>query len=138
MGLNRISLLLAAASLAVNASEKPRIHITESQSLQLSGDAALGETRGSLSVTGGTSPQNVEVMKMFLRRCPGVTVTANREKADYLVRLDHEGLNPTMLFVRGNKLAIFNTDGDLIHSTSTRLLKNAVDSGCAAIATRSK
>jgi hypothetical protein len=82
---------------------------------------------------GGTSPQNVEVMKTFLARCPGVTITANRQKADYIVRLDHEGANPTMLFVRGNKVAVFTPDGDLLYSNSTRLLKNAVDGACKAV-----
>ena len=134
MRIGSIHVLLAAASmLPCGAVEKPRLFITESQALQLSGDAALGDSKGSLSLMGGTSPQNVEVMKTFLQRCPGVTITANREKADYIVRLDHEGANPTMLFVRGNKVAVFTPDGDLLYSNSTRLLKNAVDGACSAV-----
>jgi hypothetical protein len=113
--------------------EKPRVFITESQALQLSGGAAAGDAKGSLLVTGGTSPQNVEVMKSFTQLCPGVVVTANREKADYVVRLDHEDSNPTTLFVKGNKVAVFNKDRDLVYSGSTRLLGNAVKAACAAI-----
>lgn len=101
---------------------------------QLSGAAALGDVKGGLSVAGGTSPQNVEVMKTFLRRCPTVLVTGNREKADFVVRLDHEEPNPTTLFVRGNKVAVFNRNDDLIYSTSTRTLTSAVKSACEAIA----
>ena len=118
---------------SVAAAEKPRVFITESQSMQLSGDAALGEAKGSLAFTGGTSPQNVEVMKTFIQRCPEVIVTSNRDKADYIVRLDREEPNPTTPFVRGNKVAIFNKDEDLIYGHSTRLLGNAVKGACAAI-----
>ncbi len=128
-----LALVIAAVSLGSVTVEKPRVFITESQSLQLSGKAGVGDAKGGVSVVGGTSPQNVEVMKMFLQRCPGVAVTANRSKADYLVRLDHEEPNPTTLFVHGNKLAVFNNNDDLIYSSSTRLLSSAVKSACEVI-----
>jgi len=131
--LNWSALVVFAISLAGAAADKPRVFITESQSLQLSGDASLGAAKGSLLVTGGTSPQNIEVMKTFLQRCPGIIVTAKREKADYIVRFDHEEASPITLFVRGNKVAVFNKDHDLIYSGSTRFLSNAVKGACAAI-----
>ena len=118
------------------AVEKPRVFITESQAVQLAGAAELGETKGALSLTGGTSPANIEVMKTFLQRCPGVVVTANREKADYVVRLDHEAVSPTTPFVRGNKVAVFDKNDELIYSNTTKLLGNAVKDACAAITTR--
>jgi hypothetical protein len=131
-------LVIAAALLGGVATEKPRIFVTESQSLQLSGEAALGDAQGGLSVAGGTSPQNIEVMKTFLRRCPAVLVTGNREKADFVVRLDHQEPNPTTPFVRANKVAVFNKDDDLIYGTSTRTLTSAVKGACEAIASGSR
>jgi hypothetical protein len=131
-------LVIATALLGGAVTERPRIFITGSQSLQLSGQAALGDAKGDLAVAGGTSPQNIEVMKTFLRRCPAVLVTGNREKADFVVRLDHQEPNPTTLFVRGNKVAVFNKDDDLIYSTSTRTLATAVKSACEAITTDSR
>jgi hypothetical protein len=131
-------LVIAATLLGGVVTEKPRIFVTESQSLQLSGEAALGDAKGSLSLAGGTSPQNVEVMKTFLRRCPAVLVTGNREKADFVVRLDHQEPNPTTPFVRANKVAVFNKDDDLIYGTSTRTLTSAVKGACEAIASGSR
>jgi hypothetical protein len=125
--------VITAALLGGVATEKPRIFITESQALQVSGNAALGNAKGGVSVAGGTSPQNVEVMKTFQRRCPAVLITGNKEKADFVVRLDHEEPNPTTLFVHGNKVAVFNKDDDLIYSSSTRILRTAVNGACAAI-----
>jgi hypothetical protein len=124
---------LVAAAFQAGAADKPRVYVTESQALQVAGDGSVGDAKGSLLVSGGTSPQNVEVMRQFRLRCPEVVVTANREKADFLVRLDHEGPNPTTPFVRGNKVAIFDKNEDLVYSHSTRLLGNAVKGACAAI-----
>ncbi len=115
------------------AAEKPRVFITESTAAQASGDVADGNAKSSLAFTGGTSPQNVEVIKAFARYCPAVVVTANREKAEYLVQLDHEAINPTTPFVHGNKVAVFNKKEDLIYSNSTRILSSAVRDACSAI-----
>ncbi len=70
-------------------------------------------------------------MKTFAERCPQVTVTINREKADYIVILEHEGGKD--LILRDNKFAIFNKDGDMIESGSTRSLGNAVKDACSTI-----
>ncbi|MFN7992307.1 MAG: hypothetical protein U0Q18_01815 [Bryobacteraceae bacterium] len=128
-----LALAIAGLSLAASPAEKARVFITESHALQLSSDAAAGAAAGALSVTGGQSPENVEVMKAFLQKCPEVLVTSSREKADYLIRFDHEAINPTTPFVRGNKVAIFDKNEDLIYSDSTRLLANAVKGACSAI-----
>ena len=128
------ALVAVAIPAGAPATEKPRVFITESQALQLSGDAAAGETKDSVTLTGSTSPQNTEVMKAFTQRCPDVVVTASREKADYVIRFDHEAAGPTTPFVHGNKVAVFNKSEDLIYSGSTRMLSNAVKGACAAIA----
>ncbi len=112
---------------------KPRVFITESTSPQISGDATVGDAKGALAFTGGTSPQNIEVMKAFSQHCPGVIVTADRDKAQYIVRLDHDAINPTTPFVHGNKVAVFDKNEDLMYSNTTRLLSSAVKSACAAI-----
>jgi len=116
------------------AADKPRIYVTESQAAHLTGDAASGELKGSLKFTGGTSPQNIEVMRTFADRCPSVIVTSDREKADFTVRLDHEAPSPVTPFTRGNKVAVFNKNSDLIYSSSTRVLNSAVKGACTAIA----
>ncbi len=129
------ALLTTALPGTLAAAEKPRVFITESTALQVSGDASVAEMKGSLALTGGASPQNVEVMKAFAEHCPAVIVTANREKAEYLVRLDHEAINPTTPFTHGNKVAVFDRNGDLLYSHSSRLLGSAVKGACAAITT---
>jgi hypothetical protein len=135
----RVSAVVALSiPLATAQAEKPRIYLTESSVLQVSGDALVGETKGSLSVSGGSSPQTVEVMKQFLRRCPQVSITGNQDKADYLVRFDHEEASPVTPFVRGNKVAILDKQQDLVFSGSTRFLANAVKDACSAIIQHSR
>jgi|RhiMetdeSRZDD1v2_1073273.scaffolds.fasta_scaffold4271901_1 hypothetical protein len=72
----------------------------------------------------------LDVTKTFRERCP-LTVTANRDNADFIVLLDHEGGKG--LARKHNKVAVFKKDGDAIHSGSTRSLGNAVKDACAAI-----
>ena len=127
------AVLTFAISALAGSVQKPRVFVTETTAPQVSGDAALGDAKGSLAFTGGTSPQNVEVMKAFVRYCPAVVVTGNREKADYLVQLDHDAINPTTPFVHGNKVAVFDKDEDLIYSNATRVLSSAVKGACTAI-----
>jgi hypothetical protein len=134
----RMTVTALAMSMVLAAATRPRVFITESPSPQVSGDGSVGEIRGSVAFTGGTSPQNVEVMKAFSRSCREAIVTANRDKADYVVRLDHEAINPTTPFVHGNKVAVFNKDEDLIYSNSSRLLSSAVRAACTVITNRSK
>jgi hypothetical protein len=135
--LSLTALAIAGMSIAA-AADKPRIFITESQTLQVSGDATAGDVKGALSLIGGSSPQSLDVIKNFAERCPALVVTGNREKADYIVRLDHEGVNPTTPFVHGNKVAVFNKSDDLIYSNSTRILSSAVKGACSAILGQSR
>ncbi len=134
----RMTVTTLAMSTILAAATRPRVFITESPSAQVSGDGSVGEVRGSVAFTSGTNPQNIEVMKAFSRTCRNAIVTANRDKADYVVRLDHEAINPTTPFVHGNKVAVFNKDEDLIYSNSSRLLSSAVRDACTAITDRSK
>ena len=107
---------------------KPRVFITESGAIQISSKAIV--------LSGPVSSENIEVMKAFLRYCPGVTVTAERERADFVVRLDREAPSPVTPFVRGNKVAVFNRDADLVYSHSSRLLAPAVKGACGAVTSR--
>ncbi len=127
------ALVIATISAWASATQKPRVFITETTAAQASGDAAVGDAKGAVAFAGGTSPQNVEVIKAFERYCPAVVVTANREKAEYLVQFDHEAINPTTPFVHGNKVAVFDKNEDLMYSNSTRILSTAVKGACAAM-----
>jgi hypothetical protein len=112
-------------------SHKPRVYISDSQSWETSG--GFGGTNDAIggASSGGARPQTAEIIKTFGERCPQVTPNNLREKADYVVLLDHEG--GKSLILRDNKVVVFNHDGDSIISKSTRSLGNAVQEACAAI-----
>jgi hypothetical protein len=82
-------------------------------------------------MSGGARPQTVEVMKTLQERCPEVTVTSRPSNADFLVSFNHEGGKGYLR--RDNKIAVFNKDGDLIYSASTRALGSAVKDACQVI-----
>lgn len=124
-----------AVGVAAVAQEKPRVFIIESDSWETKGGIAGGGSQGNGGIagtsSGGARPQTAEIMKTFYERCPGVVVTINRDRADYVVMLQHEGGKD--LIRRDNKVAVFNKDGDMILSGSTRSLGNAVKDACARI-----
>jgi hypothetical protein len=124
-------LLLGSGSLIAQEVTKPRVYISDSQSWQTSGGfGGSGGGFGGIS-SGGARPQTAEIIKTFNEKCSSCTVTANKDKADYAVILEHEGGKDP--FSRDNKFALFNKDGDVIKSGSTRSLGNAVKEVCRVI-----
>lgn len=129
-----ICCLLLLCCLPLSAQEqsnKPRVFITDSQSWEIGGGTAGVDGTFGGAASGGARPQTAEVIKTFGERCSQVTINNIKEKADYVVLLDHEGGKSPIL--RDNKLAVFNRDGDSIVSKSTRSLGNAVKDACDAI-----
>ena len=114
------------------AADKPRVYITDSKSWEISG--GIGGTSDAIggATKGGDRPQTAEIIKTFNERCSNVIVNNRKEKADYVILLDHEGGKDSIS--RDNKVVVFNKDGDSIMSHSTRMLGNAVKDACAAIA----
>jgi len=60
-----------------------------------------------------------------------LTVTIRKEKANYVILLDHEGGKGIVR--KDNKVAVFNEEGDAIFSGSTRSLGNSIKDVCKAI-----
>ena len=110
---------------------KPRVYIEQSDSWEVTG--RLGGTDGAIGggSRGGARPQTAEVIKTFGKRCPFVIVTMRKDRADYVVLLQHEGGKDVIS--KDNKFAVFDNEGDAIASGSTRNLGNAVKDACAAI-----
>ena len=113
------------------AQEKVRVFITDSKSWEVSGGFGAGGGAGAGGGSGGARPQTAEIIKTFGEKCPDLTVTMKQERADYIVLLDHEGGKG---FARkDNKVAVFDKEGDSIHSSSTRTVGGAVENACEAI-----
>ena len=113
------------------AADRARVYITDSKSWEVK--AAAGGTVDGFGGAGGGGdrPQTAEIIKTFNERCPQVIINNNKDKADYIVLLDHEGGKDVVS--RDNKVVVFNRDGDAIMSKSTRLLGNAVKEACLVI-----
>lgn len=130
--------LTALAGLTFAQTNKPRVFITDSQSWETSGSIAGGAGGGAGGIigsgSGGARPQTAEIMKTFGERCPRTIVTINRERADFVVILEHEGGKD--VYRKDNKVVVFDKDGDMIYSGSTRTLGNAVKDACEVVTGR--
>lgn len=121
-----------------NNNNSPRVYIEESDSWEVESDPIFGGvdkkgrvTIGGGAAKGGAKPRTAETIKRFSQQCKGVIVTMYKEKADFVVMLEHEGGKD--LFNKDNKLAVFNKEGDLIVSGSFSRPRKAVDVACNAI-----
>ncbi len=113
------------------AGDTPHVFITDSQSWEMGGGSAGVDGTFGGTASGGARPQTAEIIKTFTQRCPNVMITNRRDKADYVVELDHEGGKSLS---RDNKIAVFNVaSGDLVYTGSTRSLGNAVKDACPKI-----
>ena len=126
-------LLVGLLQIALSAQEdsKPRVYIEQSDSWEVSAGVSGAGDVLSGGAQGGARPQTAEVIKTFRKRCPGVVVTMIKDRADYVLLLQHEGGKNG--FGRDNKFAVFDDEGDAIASGSTRILGNAVKDACVAI-----
>ena len=131
LNLSVIAFLLGSGSLTAQEVTKPRVYVSDSQSWQTSGGFGGNRDGFGGASSGGARPQTAEIIKTFNEKCPSCIVTANKDKADYAVILEHEGGKEP--FSRDNKFALFNRDGDVIKSGSTRSLGNAVKEACRVI-----
>lgn len=121
------------ASPADSPGDKPRVFVTDSQSWEVEGSA--GGTAGTFGAHshGGARPQTAEIIKTFGEKCPNVVVNNIREKAAYIVVLDHEGGKGGLR--HKNKVAVFDAQtGDSIVSKSTLSLGGSVEEACRSIA----
>lgn len=129
MGIFFIGTSLVAQTNSVD--DKPRVFITDSQSWEIMGGGGGTSEGFGGSTRGGARPQTAEIIKTFGERCPQVTINNKKDRADYVVLLDHEGGKGFIR--RDNKVAVFDKNGDSIVSHSTALLGNAVKDACEAI-----
>ena len=134
-------LMLAAVLVAMpvlwpqpgSANGQTRMFVTESTSWSVSGEDVTHDGTGGGSLQGGAKPQTAEIMKTISKRreCKGIVVTINRERADYILILERVGGRD--LISKDNKMALFDREGDMVASSSTRSLGNAVKDACVAI-----
>lgn len=129
----RIIILAMSLSMLVLGQDKAkiRVFVDESDSWEMTGNTAgIDDVLGG-EIRGGARPQTAEIVKTFHTRCPGLIITSKKERADYVVLLQHEGGKD--LVRRDNKFVVYNREGDAIKSGSTRSLGNAVKDACQAI-----
>jgi hypothetical protein len=126
-----VSCFLLVSFSASLAAERPRVYVSDSKSWEMK--AGVGGSSGGFGGAGGGGdrPQTAEIIKTFNDRCPNVIINNSKDKADYVVLLDHEGGKDAVS--RDNKVVVFNRDGDAIMSKSTRMLGNAVKDACEVI-----
>jgi hypothetical protein len=93
----------------------------------------------------GRFPTISPLIQGFVKQCPGIIVTQNKDNADYVVLF--EGNHPkkaeastaglvglvVLLSAKYEQIAVFRGNGDILFTGNTRHLKNAVKDACSAV-----
>lgn len=127
-----------AFAVNIAGGDLPRVYIEASDSWEVESDPIFSSTnkKGRTTVSGGAvhggaKPRTAETIKRFGQQCKNVIVTMYKEKADFVVLLEHEGGKD--LLNKDNKLAVFDREGDLVTSGAFSRPRKAVDVACEAI-----
>ena len=126
-----VSLLVLSIALPAPAADAPRIFVTDTNSVQVSADQQIGQSL--VEANEGVSSLNLVIVSRFVELCPNVRGTGDPNKADYIVLVRRAGPRPYSPFVKGNHIAIFDPEEDLIYTTSASYVKKAVRNACGAL-----
>ena len=133
-----LAMIFIGTIVAQQENKPVRVYIEETESWEVKSDPIFSSTdkKGRTTINGGgtrggAKPRTAETIKRFNQQCKGVIVTIYKDKADFVVLLEHEGGKD--LFNKDNKLAVFNKEGDLIASGSFSRPRKAVETACNAI-----
>jgi len=130
---SRLVFPVLALALGAQPLAKTFVFFAGSEPERISGETTLGTSRGALELTRSTPSFDIESMRTFARECPNVGITTRRDKADVIIHVEREEPSPMTPFVKGNKIAVFNLNDELVYATRARLLSNASKDACRAI-----
>jgi hypothetical protein len=74
-----------------------------------------------------------EVVKTVGERCPNVTVTMDKERAFFVLSIEHEEAAMKGLARRRNHITVVNREGDVVFSKNDRELGNAIKDACSSM-----
>jgi hypothetical protein len=120
-------ILVAALGLSAFAQTpaKPRVFITNSYFWEmLCNLGAVGDI-GAVSRRRESTLEISRIVSSFHEKCPGFTVTAKKERADYVLVV--EGDNSRQSYV------VLNKEGDTVGSGSTTFIGTAVKEACKVL-----
>jgi hypothetical protein len=126
-----VSIVILGSVVYGQSGRKPRVFVTDSNTWEMMGGFTANRNYAQGHVAGGARPQTAEIIKTLGERCPDFIVTINKDRADYILILEHEGGKSVVR--KDNKFALFNKDGDAITSGSTRSLGNSVKDVCSTL-----
>ena len=117
---------------------KIRVFVDANSSTEFAGNGSahrglFGGVSTHFSGTQYEHSQVPEVIKTLRERCPDVTVTMERDKAFFLVLIEHESAVQKGLGRRRNHVTVVNRDGDVVFSKNDRELGNAVKDACPSM-----
>jgi len=123
---------------AVTSPGKPRVFVAGRGTLntttnaESSGDHWFRQSHAA--TTNDAHDESMEVMKDLQKECPGVMMTLDQSKADYVVMLNRESKRKELGALKHNsQMLVANSAGDVLGANNTRTVNNASKNACSLI-----
>jgi hypothetical protein len=117
---------------------KPRVFVAGRGTLntttnaESSGDHSFRQFHAA--TTHDAHDESMEVMKDLQKECPGVMMTLDQSKADYVVMLNRESKRKELGALKHNsQMLVANSAGDVLGANNTRTVNNASKNACSLI-----
>ena len=128
-----LALALLALAQKPQVQDRPRVYLTDRDSWKESGWIVASNRHASGAVSGRIVREHIESVKTFNRACPDVTITENKEKADFALVWDRTNWNETAWTGHQNNLALYKRNGDLVWSGASHRMTTAAKDACKAV-----
>jgi hypothetical protein len=128
-----LSALLLLPPAVLVAQDKPRVYLTDRDTWKETGWVVAANGNAAGGASGRVVREQTENVKTFNNACPSVTVTDNKEKADFALIWDRTNWSETSWTGNQNNMALYNRDGDLVWSGASHKMTTGAKDACKAV-----
>lgn len=127
----------SAESARENASNKPRVYVSDTQSWNESGGFGNPSSVAPGALYGGYNPELVDIYQDFTSNCSAITVTQKKADAEFVVLFDKgtpkKGFTGLHGLVKVNKVTVLSKTDETLLSETARSEDVAVTMACNAV-----
>jgi hypothetical protein len=140
-----LTLALISATACFAQQDARRVFITDNKGWYSTGVAGGSDGSFGARSVGGSVSDNLPLIQGFVKQCPGIIVTQNKDNADYVVLFEGNHTKKAeastaglvglvvLLSAKYEQIAVFRGNGDILFTGNTRHLKNAVKDACSSV-----
>jgi hypothetical protein len=115
-----------------------RVFVVDKDSWQESGGFTAANGTASGNYHAGVRHTSTEQIKSLNQACPALTITADKQSADFIIVWDTKTWAETSWSGHQNEYVVYNKKGDVIYTGAAHKISNAAKDICKSVTQSSK